>query len=59
MDLHTKMRVDLEALEAEMGAEAIDGLYSMYEGGEELTCFTAKKLLGKRDKRYGERAFGQ
>ncbi len=59
MDPQARMRVDLDTLEAEMGAEAIDGLYSMYEGGEELTCFTAKKLLGKRDKRYGEQAFGQ
>ncbi len=44
---------DVEALEAELGAEAVDGLYSILEGSEDITCLSIKKLKGKRDKRYG------
>ncbi len=44
---------DLEVLWSEAGAEALDGLYSMYEGSEDVTCLSAKKLMGRRDKRYG------
>lgn len=44
---------DVEALEAELGAEAVDGLYSIIEGSEDITCLSVKKLKGKKDKRYG------
>ncbi len=45
---------DIELLWSEMGFEALDGLYSMYEGSEDITCMSAKRLRGKRDKRYGK-----
>ncbi len=48
-----RVTLDIEALEAELGADAVDGLYSILEGGEDVTCFTAKMLRGRRDKRYG------
>ncbi len=47
------MDEDIDRLWSEMGAEALDGLYSIYEKSEDLTCFSAKRLRGKRDKRYG------
>ena len=46
----------VEELMSEAGAEAIDGLYSIYEGSEELSCFTAKRLKGRRDKVYGKKS---
>ncbi len=45
---------DVEALEAELGAEAVDGLYSIVEGSEDITCLSVKKLKGRRDKLYGK-----
>ena len=45
---------DIEVLWSEMGYEALDGLYSMYEGSEDITCMSVKRLRGKRDKRYGK-----
>lgn len=45
---------DMELLEAELGADAVDGLYSIVEGGEDVTCFSVKKLKGRRDKNYGK-----
>ncbi|WP_460124321.1 hypothetical protein [Stetteria hydrogenophila] len=44
---------DLKALEAELGAEAVDGLYSILEGSPDVSCALAKKLRGRRDKQYG------
>ncbi|MEB3780165.1 MAG: hypothetical protein GSR85_08040 [Desulfurococcales archaeon] len=46
------MEEDIDRLWSEMGAEALDGIYSIYEKSEDLTCFSAKKLRGRRDKRY-------
>ena len=48
-----EMNKDLEDLWSESGAEALDGLYSMYEGSEDLTCLSSKRVRGRRDKRYG------
>ncbi|MCE4602509.1 MAG: hypothetical protein F7B18_04920 [Desulfurococcales archaeon] len=48
-----KVTQDIELLEAELGADAVDGLYSILDGGEDVTCFTAKRIKGRRDKRYG------
>ncbi len=45
---------DVEALKAELGAEAVDGLYSIVEGSEDITCLSVKKLKGRRDKLYGK-----
>ena len=47
------VKADLESLDAELGAEALDGLYSIYEEGEDVSCMTLKRILGKRDKKYG------
>ena len=41
---------DLELLEAEAGAEALDGLWSMIDGGDDVACLSMKKLRGRRDK---------
>ena len=46
---------DLELLEAEMGAEALDGLWSMIDGGDDVSCLSVKKLRGRRDKFGGRR----
>ena len=48
----SRVASDIELLEAELGADAVDGLYSIIEGGEDITCFSAKKLKGRRDKNY-------
>ena len=37
-------------LEAEAGAEALDGLWSMIDGGDDVACLSMKKLRGRRDK---------
>ncbi|HID04215.1 MAG TPA: hypothetical protein EYH45_02300 [Candidatus Caldiarchaeum subterraneum] len=47
------VKADVESLEAELGAEAVDGLYSICEEGEDVSCMTLKRILGKRDKKYG------
>ncbi|HII47966.1 hypothetical protein [Pyrobaculum aerophilum] len=46
---YEQVKKDLERLYTEV-PEAIDGLLSLYNGEEDYTCFTAKKLMGKRDK---------
>ncbi|ABL89140.1 hypothetical protein Pisl_1993 [Pyrobaculum islandicum DSM 4184] len=46
---YAKLRGDLDKLLGEI-PEAVDGLSSLYEATEDYTCFTAKKLLGRRDK---------
>ncbi len=46
---YEQVKKDLERLYTEV-PEAIDGLLSLYNGKEDYTCFTAKKLMGKRDK---------
>lgn len=53
---HASIKEDLERLFAEM-PEGIDGLLSLYHGEEDYTCFTAKKLMGKRDKGVVKNAF--
>jgi hypothetical protein len=40
---------DLERLYVEV-PEGIDGLMSLYNGEEDYTCFTARKIMGRRDK---------
>lgn len=49
----SRVKDDLERLKAELGAEALDGLYSICEDGEDISCMTAKRVLGQRDKKYG------
>ncbi|MCY0890521.1 MULTISPECIES: hypothetical protein [Pyrobaculum] len=46
---HASIKNDIERLFTEI-PEGIDGLLSLYHGEEDYTCFTAKKLMGKRDK---------
>ncbi|ACB39988.1 hypothetical protein [Pyrobaculum neutrophilum] len=46
---YARVRRDIEDLLGVM-PEAADGLSSLYEAAEDYTCFTAKKLLGRRDK---------
>jgi hypothetical protein len=46
---YEQVKADLEKLYAEI-PEGIDGLTSLYYGEEDYTCFTAKKLMGRRDK---------
>ncbi|AET33060.1 hypothetical protein [Pyrobaculum ferrireducens] len=40
---------DLERLYVEV-PEGVDGLMSLYNGEEDYTCFTARKIMGRRDK---------
>lgn len=40
---------DLERLYVEV-PEGVDGLMSLYTGEEDYTCFTARKIMGRRDK---------
>jgi hypothetical protein len=53
---HEQVKSDLEKLFAEI-PEGIDGLTSLYHGEEDYTCFTAKKLMGRRDKGAQRNAF--
>ncbi len=46
---YERIKGDLEKLFAEI-PEGVDGLTSLYYGEEDYTCFTAKKLMGRRDK---------
>lgn len=46
---YDQLKKDLERLYVEV-PEGVDGLLSLYYGEEDYTCFTAKKLMGKRDK---------
>jgi hypothetical protein len=46
---HELVKSDLEKLFAEI-PEGIDGLTSLYHGEEDYTCFTVRKLMGRRDK---------
>lgn len=55
MERWRRVTDDVASLWAELGAEAIDGLYSIYEGCEDVSCLTSKRLLGKRDKNYGSK----
>jgi hypothetical protein len=43
------VRRDLERLYVEV-PEGVDGLMSLYNGEEDYTCFTALKIMGRRDK---------
>jgi len=45
----------LEVFEQELSlvAESYGGLYSLIAMEEDLTCMTAKKVSGKRDKNWG------
>ena len=43
------VRRDLERLYVEV-PEGVDGLMSLYNGEEDYTCFTARKIMGRRDK---------
>jgi len=53
---YEQVKGDLEKLFAEI-PEGIDGLISLYYGEEDYTCFTAKKLMGRRDKGTQRNAF--
>jgi hypothetical protein len=53
---YEQVKADLEKLYAEI-PEGIDGLTSLYYGEEDYTCFTAKKLMGRRDKGAQRNAF--
>jgi len=53
---YERVKDDLEKLFAEI-PEGIDGLISLYYGEEDYTCFTAKKLMGRRDKGVQRNAF--
>jgi len=53
---YEQVKSDLEKLFAEI-PEGIDGLISLYYGEEDYTCFTAKKLMGRRDKGTQRNAF--
>jgi hypothetical protein len=53
---YERVKGDLEKLFAEI-PEGIDGLASLYYGEEDYTCFTAKKLMGRRDKGAQRNAF--
>jgi len=53
---YERLKGDLEKLFVEI-PEGIDGLTSLYYGEEDYTCFTAKKLLGRRDKGAQRNAF--
>ncbi|MFN3805083.1 MAG: hypothetical protein ACK4SY_08500 [Pyrobaculum sp.] len=45
----------VEYLSSEFGntPEVLGGLFSIVESVEDYTCFTAKKMLGRRDKAWG------
>jgi len=53
---YERVKGDLEKLFSEI-PEGVDGLTSLYYGEEDYTCFTAKKLLGRRDKGAQRNAF--
>ncbi|MEM1597304.1 MAG: hypothetical protein QXP31_02475 [Pyrobaculum sp.] len=48
----------VQALQRELGSlpDGLDGLYSLLEQEEDFTCFTVKKLKGRRDKSWGSEA---
>jgi len=50
-----RRREFLEVFERELSlvAESYGGLYSLIAMEEDLTCMTAKKVGGKRDKNWG------
>jgi hypothetical protein len=37
--------------------EALHGLIALYSGEEDITCFTLKRLYGKREKGASQRVF--
>jgi len=43
--------------EAQLMPEAIQGLLALYTGEEDTTCFTLKRIYGKRDKGETKRVF--
>ena len=56
--MNDNLKEDIERLIAEAGPEAMDGLYSILEDGEDITCFTLRKILRRRrGDRDGENLF--
>lgn len=53
---YREVKADLDSLYREL-PEGIDGLTSLYEEAEDYTCFTLRKLLGRRDKGDYRNAF--
>ena len=52
------LKEDIENLIAEAGPEAMDGLYSILEDSEDITCFMLRRILRRRKRENaGENLF--